>query len=77
MVINCLADHKFLDWTKSETFADSKLNFATMMISLYDREENVVGKGENAGYQHFLLFIRPKGCIMLYAWWSVCPSIRL
>ena len=26
------------------------------MISLYDRVENTVGKGENAGYQHFLLF---------------------
>ena len=27
-----------------------------MTISLYDRVENTVGKGENAGYQHFLLF---------------------
>ena len=26
------------------------------MISLFDRVENIVGKGENAGYQHFLLF---------------------
>ena len=26
------------------------------MNSLLDREENTVGKGENAGYQHFLLF---------------------
>ena len=26
------------------------------MIFLYDRVENIVGKGENAGYQHFLLF---------------------
>ena len=27
------------------------------MISLCDREENTVGRGENAGYQHFLLFL--------------------
>ena len=27
-----------------------------MIISVYDRVENIVGKGENAGYQHFLLF---------------------
>ena len=27
-----------------------------MMISLFDRVENTVGKEENAGYQHFLLF---------------------
>ena len=27
-----------------------------MIISLFDRVENNVGKGENEGYQHFLLF---------------------
>ena len=27
-----------------------------MQISLLDRVENVVGKGENVGYQYFLLF---------------------
>ena len=27
-----------------------------MIISVFDRVENTVGKGENAGYQHFLLF---------------------
>ena len=27
-----------------------------MIISVCDRVENIVGKGENAGYQHFLLF---------------------
>ena len=27
-----------------------------MVISVFDSVENIVGKGENAGYQHFLLF---------------------
>ena len=27
-----------------------------MTIFLLSRVENIVGKGENAGYQHFLLF---------------------
>ena len=36
--------------------ADGKINVAKMMISLFDRVENTAGKGENAGYQHFLLF---------------------
>ena len=27
-----------------------------MIISVFDRVENIVGKGENAGYQHFLFF---------------------
>ena len=26
------------------------------MIFVVDRIENIVGKGENAGYQHFLIF---------------------
>ena len=27
-----------------------------MKICIFDRVENIVGKGENAGYQHLLLF---------------------
>ena len=27
-----------------------------MIVSVFDRAENIVGKGENAGYQHFLHF---------------------
>ena len=27
-----------------------------MVISVFNRIENIVRKGENAGYQHFLLF---------------------
>ena len=30
--------------------------FAKIMISVFDSVENIVGKGENAGYQDFLLF---------------------
>ena len=36
---------------KVKAFAHNKLNIAKMEISLYDRVENTVGKGENAGYQ--------------------------
>ena len=36
-------------------FPDNKL-YVTKMIFRYDRVENIVGKGENAGYQHLLLF---------------------
>ena len=31
------------------------MNAAQMMTSVFDRVENIVGEGENAGYQHFLL----------------------
>ena len=42
--------------TKLKAFADDKINVAQMMISVFDRIENIMGKGENAGYQHFLIF---------------------
>ena len=45
-----------LDMTKLKAFADDKMNVAKMMIYLFNWVENTVGKGENAGYQHFLFF---------------------
>ena len=53
---NSLPNNKILDWTKLKAFANDKLDSAKVMISVYNRVENIVGKGENAGYQHFLLF---------------------
>ena len=41
--------------TKLKALADDKSNVAKLPISLFDRVENIVGKGENVGYQHFLL----------------------
>ena len=41
---------------KSKIFAGNNLNAAKMMEFVFDGEENFVGKGENAGYQHFFLF---------------------
>ena len=55
-MFNPLPHDKILDLTKLKAFADDKINVAKMMISVSDRVENIVGKGENAGYQHFLLF---------------------
>ena len=48
--------NNILDLTQLKVFADNKLNIFKMTISLYNRVENTVGKGENADYQHFLLF---------------------
>ena len=39
-----------------KAFADNGLNLATIIISVFDRVKNIVRKGENAGYKHFLLF---------------------
>ena len=54
--LNSLSNNNILASTKFKPFAEGKINVAEMTISLSDRLENIVGKGENAGYQHFLLF---------------------
>ena len=52
------ANDKISHVTKLKAFADDKLNIAEMMICLLDQVENTVGIGENAGYQHFVLFLQ-------------------
>ena len=47
---------KILDWSKLKAFADNKINVAEKLKFILGRVENIVGKGENAGYKHFLLF---------------------
>ena len=54
--ISSLPNDNFLELTKFKAFADDNSNVAKMVIFVCDRVENIVGKGENAGYQHFLLF---------------------
>ena len=55
-VINSLPNNKILDWSKLKAFADNKINLTKKSKFVLGRVENIVGKGENAGYQHFLLF---------------------
>ena len=54
--VNSLPNEKILHRSKLKAFADDNIKLAKMMISPFDRVENIVEKGENVGYQHFLLF---------------------
>ena len=47
--IDPLPNDKIFDTTKLKVFEDDKLNIAKMTFSLFDRIENTVGRGENAG----------------------------
>ena len=51
-----LPNDKISDRSKFKAFADDKLDVVKMMISLFDQLGNTARTGENAGYQHFLLF---------------------
>ena len=46
----------FLDWTKFKAVTDYKIIYAKSMIFAFIQVENIVGKGENACYQHYLLY---------------------
>ena len=48
--INTLPDDKNLAKDKLEIFADDNFNVAQKVNFFFGREENIVGKGENAGY---------------------------
>ena len=53
---NSLSNDKILDLSKLKAFADDKVNAANMTSYIFDRKENIVGKGEIAGDQHFFLY---------------------
>ena len=60
---NSLPNDKILDWSKLKELADNKVHVAQMRKIVSVCIENIVEKGENAGYQHFLLF--PQGfCVV-------------
>ena len=56
MLVNSLPDNKILDETKFNAFADDKLNVTKMIISVFDRVENIVGKGKIACTSNFSFF---------------------
>ena len=49
--LNPLPDDKNLDWSKLKAFADDKSNATKMIISVFDRVENIVEKGKIARYK--------------------------
>ena len=54
--MNALPNNKNLDRTKLEAFADNEINLNEKLKHDFGRVEKIVGKGENTGYQYFLLF---------------------
>ena len=51
--LTILPDDKILDQTKLKAFADEKLDVTKMIISVFERMENIVGKGEIACTSNF------------------------
>ena len=56
---NSLTNDKFLDWSKLKALPDIKINVTEKLKFVLGRAENITGKGENAGYQHFpIMFLK-------------------
>ena len=47
----CRQENKF------KVFAEGRIDVIHVLKFVLGRVENIVGKGENAGYQHFLRFL--------------------
>ena len=58
MFLNSLPKDKILDLPKLKAFADDKSNITQNLQFVFGTVENIVEKGENAGSQHFLLFLQ-------------------
>ena len=59
MTVNSFPNDKILDWSKFKAFADDKVNVNELLKFDLGRVENMLGKGENAGNQRFLLLFPP------------------
>ena len=57
--VNTLPNNKTLVMTKLKECEGDEINVAKMIIALSNKVENTMGKGENAGNRHCLLF--PQG----------------
>ena len=51
-----LPNDNISDWSKFKAFADDQVCVSKSLKFILERVENIIGKGENAGNQHFLLF---------------------
>ena len=63
---NSLPKDKILDWSKLKVFADDNIRSAKIKIFVFDRVENIVGKGVNCGLPAFSPFpsILSKGLVL-------------
>ena len=54
--INSLPSNKSIDWSKLKSLADNKINVTENLKFVLRGVKKIVGKRENTGYQHFLIF---------------------
>ena len=56
MLVNSLPNDTILDLSKWKAFSGDEINLTEKLKFVSGKFGNIVGIGESAGYQHFLLF---------------------
>ena len=56
-LLNTLPNNKIVDWSKLKAFADRKIDVTEKLKFVLGRLENIVGKGEIACQEQFVLFL--------------------
>ena len=56
MICDSLPNDSIVDSSRFKALEDEKLDMTQKLKFALGRVENILFKGENAGYQHFLLF---------------------
>ena len=73
MCFKSLPNNKILNKSKFKAFADEKKIVTQKLKFVSERIENIVGNGENAGHQYFLLFqqifcsrgVKSRDCVVM------------
>ena len=58
LLFNSLPNDNIVDWSKLKAFADGNIDATENLKFEFGTVANIVRKGENACYQHFLLFLQ-------------------
>ena len=74
-MLNPFPHDKILNQTKLKVFADDKLSVTKIIIPVYDRVENIVGKGEIACKQFLLPTMFSKGFFLRLV--QRCHCVRM
>ena len=67
--INSLANDKIFDWFNMKELGDDKIGVTQKFRFVLRQVKYILGKGENAGFQHFLLFPQCLGLLKIWIVW--------
>ena len=73
--INSLPSDKIFDWSKLKAFVDDTINVNEKFKFGLGKVENIVGKGENAGYQ--MMFFVQKVKHKIFDYLLVCIEQKI